>query len=57
MIVSVGMLKESWDVKNIYAICSLRPMLSELLQEQTLGAACGFRSGGTRTCACSTRSR
>lgn len=37
MIVSVGMLKEGWDVKNVYAICSLRPMLSELLQEQTLG--------------------
>jgi type III restriction enzyme len=37
VIVSVGMLKEGWDVKNVYAICSLRPMLSELLQEQTLG--------------------
>ena len=37
VIVSVGMLKEGWDVKNVYVICSLRPMLSELLQEQTLG--------------------
>ena len=37
VIVSVGMLKEGWDVKNVYAICSIRPMLSELLQEQTLG--------------------
>jgi type III restriction enzyme len=37
LIVSVGMLKEGWDVKNVYAICSLRPLLSELLQEQTLG--------------------
>jgi type III restriction enzyme len=37
VIVSVGMLKEGWDVKNVYAICSLRPLISELLQEQTLG--------------------
>jgi type III restriction enzyme len=37
IVVSVGMLKEGWDVKNVYAICSLRPMLSELLTEQTLG--------------------
>lgn len=37
IVVNVGMLKEGWDVKNVYAICSLRPMLSELLTEQTLG--------------------
>ena len=37
IVVNVGMLKEGWDVKNVYVICSLRPMLSELLTEQTLG--------------------
>jgi type III restriction enzyme len=37
VVISVGMLKEGWDVKNVYAICSLRPMLSELFTEQTLG--------------------
>lgn len=37
VIVSVDMLKEGWDVKNIFVICSLRPLISELLQEQTLG--------------------
>ncbi|MDQ3380339.1 MAG: DEAD/DEAH box helicase family protein [Actinomycetota bacterium] len=37
IIVSVGMLKEGWDVKNVYAICSLRPLLSDVLTEQTLG--------------------
>ena len=37
IIVSVGMLKEGWDVKNVYVICSLRPLLSDVLTEQTLG--------------------
>jgi type III restriction enzyme len=37
IVVSVGMLKEGWDVKNVYAICSLRPLLSDVLTEQTLG--------------------
>ena len=37
VIVSVDMLKEGWDVANIFVICSLRPMISEMLQEQTLG--------------------
>jgi type III restriction enzyme len=36
-IVSVSMLKEGWDVKNIYVICSLRPSISDALTEQTLG--------------------
>ena len=31
------MLKEGWDVANIYAICSLRASVSELLTEQTMG--------------------
>jgi type III restriction enzyme len=37
ILVSVGMLKEGWDVKNVYVICSLRPSISEILTEQTLG--------------------
>jgi type III restriction enzyme len=37
VIVSVSMLKEGWDVKNIFVICSFRPSISEALTEQTLG--------------------
>jgi type III restriction enzyme len=37
IIVSVGMLKEGWDVKNVYVIASLRSSVSEILTEQTLG--------------------
>lgn len=37
VIVSVGMLKEGWDVRNVYVICSLRASVSEILTEQTLG--------------------
>lgn len=37
MIVSVGMLKEGWDVKNVYVIASMRASVSDILTEQTLG--------------------
>lgn len=37
IIVSVGMLKEGWDVKNVYVIASMRASVSEVLTEQTLG--------------------
>lgn len=37
IIISVGMLKEGWDVKNVYVIVSLRASVSEILTEQTLG--------------------
>jgi type III restriction enzyme len=37
IIVSVGMLKEGWDVKNVYVIASLRALVAEILTEQTLG--------------------
>lgn len=37
VIVSVGMLKEGWDVKNVYVIASLRSSVSDILTEQTLG--------------------
>jgi type III restriction enzyme len=37
ILVSVGMLKEGWDVKNVYVICSLCRSISDILTEQTLG--------------------
>lgn len=37
IIISVGMLKEGWDVKNVYVIASMRPSISDVLTEQTLG--------------------
>lgn len=37
VIVSVSMLREGWDVKNIWVICSFRPSISDALTEQTLG--------------------
>jgi len=36
-IISVGMLKEGWDVRNVYVIASMRSSVSEILTEQTLG--------------------
>ncbi|OLT40543.1 hypothetical protein BJF86_16270 [Serinicoccus sp. CNJ-927] len=37
IIFSVGMLKEGWDVKNVYVLASWRPSVSDVLTEQTLG--------------------
>lgn len=37
IIVQIGMLKEGWDVKNVYVIVSLRASISDVLTEQTLG--------------------
>ncbi|RZT83860.1 type III restriction enzyme [Pseudonocardia sediminis] len=37
IIISVGMLKEGWDVKNVYVIASMRASASSVLTEQTLG--------------------
>ena len=36
-VVSVSMLKEGWDVKNIYCIAAVRALESKLLTEQILG--------------------
>jgi len=36
-VVSVSMLKEGWDVKNIYVIAAVRALESDLLTEQVLG--------------------
>ena len=37
IVISVGMLKEGWDVRNVYVIASMRSSVSEILTEQTLG--------------------
>lgn len=37
IVISVGMLKEGWDVRNVYVIASMRANVSEILTEQTLG--------------------
>jgi len=37
VVISVGMLKEGWDVKNVYVIVSARASVSAILTEQTLG--------------------
>lgn len=37
IVISVGMLKEGWDVKNVYVIASMRASVSDVLTEQTLG--------------------
>jgi len=37
VVIAVGMLKEGWDVKNVYVIASMRASVSSVLTEQTLG--------------------
>lgn len=37
IIVNVGLLKEGWDVKNVYVIVPLRAMAGETLATQTIG--------------------
>ena len=37
VVISVHMLKEGWDVKNVYVLLSTQPSLSEILTEQVLG--------------------
>ncbi|MBT2515580.1 DEAD/DEAH box helicase family protein [Arthrobacter sp. ISL-30] len=37
IVVSVKMLKEGWDVKNVYVLLSTQPSLSDVLTEQVLG--------------------
>jgi type III restriction enzyme len=37
IIFSVGMLREGWDVKNVYVLMSTRPSISQVLTEQVLG--------------------
>lgn len=37
IIINVAMLKEGWDVKNVYVIASMRASVSDVMTEQTLG--------------------
>ena len=37
IVISVAMLKEGWDVKNVYVLLSTQPSLSTILTEQVLG--------------------
>lgn len=37
VVISVAMLKEGWDVKNVYVLLSTQPSLSTILTEQVLG--------------------
>lgn len=37
IVIHVNMLKEGWDVKNLYTIIPLRASISEILTEQTIG--------------------
>lgn len=37
VVVSVSMLKEGWDVKNVAVVCSLRLSASKVLTHQTMG--------------------
>ncbi|MEV5678935.1 DEAD/DEAH box helicase family protein [Streptomyces sp. NPDC052179] len=46
IIISVGMLKEGWDVKNVYVIASMRASVSEVMTEQTLGRGMRLPFGG-----------
>lgn len=37
IVIHVNMLKEGWDVKNLYTIIPIRASVSEILTEQTIG--------------------
>lgn len=37
IVIHVNMLKEGWDVRNLYTIIPLRASISEILTEQTIG--------------------
>jgi len=49
IVIHVNMLKEGWDVNNLYTIIPLRASASETLTEQTIGRGlrlpCGDRTG------------
>lgn len=49
MVIHVGMLKEGWDVNNLYTIVPLRAANSLVLIEQTLGRGLRLPFGGERT--------
>ena len=49
IVIHVNMLKEGWDVTNLYTIIPLRISASETLTEQTLGRGLRLPYGGQRT--------
>ena len=49
IVIHVNMLKEGWDVTNLYTIIPLRTSASETLTEQTLGRGLRLPYGGQRT--------
>lgn len=49
IVIHVNMLKEGWDVTNLYTIIPLRASASETLTEQTIGRGLRLPYGGQRT--------
>lgn len=49
IVIHVEMLKEGWDVTNLYTICPLRASNSVKLVEQTIGRGLRLPYDGTRT--------
>ena len=49
IVIHVNMLKEGWDVTNLYTIIPLRTSASETLTEQTIGRGLRLPYGGKRT--------
>ncbi len=49
IVIHVNMLKEGWDVKNLYTIVPLRAANAAVLVEQTIGRGLRLPFGGKRT--------
>jgi type III restriction enzyme len=49
IVIHVGMLKEGWDVTNLYTIVPLQASISTVLVEQTIGRGLRLPYGGKRT--------
>ena len=49
IVIHVNMLKEGWDVTNLYTIVPLRAANAEILVEQTIGRGLRLPFGGERT--------
>ncbi len=49
IVIHVNMLKEGWDVTNLYTIVPLRAANAPLLIEQTIGRGLRLPFGGERT--------
>ena len=49
IVIHVNMLKEGWDVKNLYTIVPLRAADAPILVEQSIGRGLRLPYGGKRT--------